>query len=71
MPVELCTCETEALELLATDCELKLTADEEAAVEESADEEAADEEVVKLTLLDPVLETVDADEELAACAGAA
>lgn len=57
MSVELWTGKTEALELLATGCELEL---------------AADEAVMEMTLLDPVLETVDPnDEELAACTGAA
>jgi hypothetical protein len=70
------TVELTALELLTTDCELKLTAEEEtaeeeAAEEEAADEEAADEEITKLALLDWVLETADTDDELAACAGAA
>jgi hypothetical protein len=55
-PVELT-----ALELVTTDCELELT----------AEEEAADEEITKLALLDWVLETADTDDELAACAGAA
>jgi hypothetical protein len=61
MSVELWTGEIEELELLATDCELKLR----------TEDEADDEAVVETTLLDPVLETVDPEEELAACAGAA
>jgi hypothetical protein len=61
LPVELSTSEPEALELLTSDCELKLT----------AEEETADEEIIELALLDWVLETADPDDELAACAGAA
>jgi hypothetical protein len=73
LPVELPTCETEALELLTTDCELKLTDEEETADEdETTDEdETADEELIKLALLDMMLEMADPDDELTACAGAA
>lgn len=54
-------CETEELEPLAADCEFKST----------NEDEAAEDVLIKLTLLDLVLETTDPDEELAACAEAA
>jgi hypothetical protein len=59
--LELSYCDIEALELPAADCELKLT----------IEEETAEEVLIKLTLLDCVLETTGPDEELTICAEAA